>query len=131
MAAHVENYVLDNGLSAGLKTIASHIYICAAEPTTYATATTTGAQALGSKNFGAGSVVPAAIAAGVPTNSRKVTTAGFTDGVVAQSGTANWWAIVDVTNTRLLAVGQLSSALVVATGSPFALPAFDITLAGQ
>lgn len=131
MAAHVENYVLDNGLGAGLKTIASHIYICNAEPTTYSTATVTGTNALGSKNFGAGAVVPGAIAAGTATNSRKVTTAGFTDGVVSQAGSATWWAIVDATNSRLLAVGQLSSTLVVATGSPFALPAFDITLAGQ
>lgn len=127
MAANVDAYVLDNGL-AGLKSTATHIYICSAEPATYTAATST--NALGNKNFTAGLVFPAAIAAGTP-NGRTVTTAAVTDGSVTATGTASNWAIVDSVNSRLLAVGSLAATQGVTSGNTFTLPAFDIRLPNQ
>lgn len=127
MAANVDSRVLDYGLSA-LKSEATHIYICNAEPTTYTAATST--NALGNKNFGAGNVFPAAIANGTP-NGRKLTTAAVTDGTVTGTGTATNWAICDSVNSRLLAVGSLAAAQAVTSGNVFTLAAFDIRLPNQ
>lgn len=128
MADNFASRVLDNGLSS-LKSEATHIYICSAEPTTFTEATST--YALGNKNFGAGNVIPGAIANGTPTNSRKVTTAAVTDGVVTATGSATKRALVDVTNSRLLAVTSLASSQNVTNGNPFTLTAGDLTLQGQ
>lgn len=126
MASVVGDYVLDNGLAA-LDTLASHIYICSQDPTSYTEAVST--YALGNKNFGAGAAVGAP-AAGSP-NGRKVTTVAITDGNVTGSGTAAKWAIVDATNSRLLANGALASSQAVTAGNTFSLGAFDIRLPNQ
>lgn len=126
MAGKAGDWVLDNGL-AGLKSNATHIYICSQAPTTYTEATST--YALGNKNFGAGSVFPGSIAAGSP-NGRKLTTAAVTDGSVTGNGTAARWAIVDSVNSRLLLDNDLSSSQVVASGNIFSLPGFDFRIPG-
>ena len=126
MASVVGDYVLDNGLQA-LDVLASHIYICSQDPTTYTEATST--YALGNKNFGAG-VAVGAPAAGSP-NGRKVTTVAITDGVVTGTGTASKWAIVDSANSRLLCNGALSAGQAVTSGNTFSLGAFDIRLPNQ
>lgn len=123
---HLEDRVLDNGLTV-LDTEATHIYICSAEPTTYASATTS--SALGNKNFTAGSVFGAP-AAGAP-NGRKVTSAQVTDGTVTGTGTAGFWAATDNTNSRLLAAGSLSATQAVTSGNSFTLTAFDIRIPNQ
>lgn len=122
----VQDRVLDLGLNA-LKTEATHIYICSAEPATFTAASST--NALGNKNFGAGAVIPGAIAAGAP-NGRTVATAAITDGTVTATGTAAAWAITDNTNSRLLATGTLSATQGVTSGNTFTLPSFNVRLPG-
>ncbi len=124
----VGDYVLDNGLGAGLKTVATDININGTEPTTFANATS-GAQFFGKKVFGAGNVFPAAIAAGAP-NGRKVTTAAVTDGAISTSGTAVTGSITDNTGSRLLVTFSLSASQAVTSPNPFTLGAFDVRLPG-
>jgi hypothetical protein len=124
MTAHVNDSVIDNGL-ASLKAAARYVYICSAEPTTYAEASST--YALGVKDWGSAIAFPGAIAAG--TNGRKLTTGAITDGVVSGNGTVTNWAITDGAN--LLAVGALSASQAVTSGNTFSLGAFDITIKSQ
>jgi hypothetical protein len=122
MTAYVNDIHLDNGLSY-LKSNADKIFICTAQPTTYTDATST--YALGSKNFGAGSVFPNAIVAGSPSG-QKLTTAAITDGVVSTNGTAAFFAIVTSGASRLDVAGPLSASLSVTAGTTFSLAAFDV-----
>lgn len=122
--AYLNDNTLDNGLAA-LKTAASHIYICSAEPATYLAATST--NALGSKNFGAGNVYPGAIAAGSPSG-RKLTSAAVTDGSVTANGTATHYAVVSSASSRLEVAQSLSSSQVVTSGNTFTLTAADVRL---
>lgn len=122
MADNVQDRVLDFGLNV-LDAEATHIYICSAEPTTYAEATST--YDLGVKNFGAGAVFGSP-AAGSP--GRKVTSAPVTDGSVTDTNTATHVAVVDGSNSRLLAVTSLTAPQGVTSGNTFTLAAFDIKL---
>jgi hypothetical protein len=126
MAASLEDRVLDLGLNV-LDAEATHVTVCNTEPTTYAQATTT--FLLGFKSFAAGSVFGAP-AAGSP-NGRKVSSVAITDGTITTSGTANWWAISDNTNSRFLAHGSLAAAQVVTSGNTFTLATFDIRIPNQ
>lgn len=126
MAASLEDRVLDLGLNV-LDTESSHIYICNTEPTTYVQASTT--YLLGYKSFGAGGCFGAP-AAGSP-NGRKVSSVAVTDGTITTSGTAAWWAIADVPNSRLSAHGSLSASQVVSSGNTFTLATFDIRIPNQ
>lgn len=123
--AFINTNTLDNGLSA-LKAAADRIYICSAEPTTFTEATST--FALGSKNFGAGAVFPAAIANGSPSG-RKLTTAVITDGAVSANGTASHWASVTFGSSRLETAQSLTATQVVTSGNNFTLTAADVRLA--
>jgi hypothetical protein len=127
MAGKVNDYGLDNGLAA-LKSTATHMYICSAEPTTYAEATVT--YALGNKSFGAGAVFPGAVAPRSP-NGRKITTAAVTDGTVTGTGTAIRWAVVDSGNSRLLIDNDLAAGQAVTAGNIFSLPSFDFGIPGS
>lgn len=122
--AFLNDNTLDNGLSA-LKAAASHIYICSAEPATYTAATST--NALGNKNFGAGSVYPGAIAAGSPSG-RKLTSAAVTDGSVTGTGTATHYAVVSSASSRLEVAQSLSASQAVTSGNTFTLTAADVRL---
>ncbi len=115
---------LDNGLAA-LKAAADRTYICSAEPSTYTAATST--LALGSKNFGAGAVFPAAIAAGSPSG-RKLTRAAITDGAVTATGTASHIADVTSGSSRLETATSLSASQAVTSGNSFSLAAADVRL---
>jgi hypothetical protein len=113
--------VLDLGLNV-LDTEATHVYICSSEPSTFAQATST--LALGNKS---------GISIGAPADSsapagRKVTVAAITGGNVTASGTASHYAVVDATNSRLLAANNLQSSQGVTNGNTFSLGAFDVTL---
>ena len=120
---YLNDRVLDNGLTV-LDTEANRLDICHTEPTTYAEATS--GFTLGNKtalNVGA----PAARSP----SGRKVTVAAITDGSVtgtSTSGTtdAQYWAITDTVNSRILAAGPLASAQYVTSGNVFTLGAFDI-----
>ena len=125
MADNIQDYVLDAALVALDE--ADEIHICTSEPTSYAEAITTYSK--GQKDFGVGGVMGAP-AAGTP-NGRQVTTTAVTDGVVDGDGTVNNWAIVDSGNTRLLAVGSLSTGQAVTNGNSFTLGAFIIRIPGE
>jgi hypothetical protein len=122
----LEDRVLDTGLNC-LDLESTHVDICSTEPTTYAQATTT--YLLGFKSFAAGSVFGGP-AAGAP-NGRKVSSVAITDGTITTSGTANWWAISDNTNSRFLAHGSLAASQVVTAGNTFTLASFDIRIPNQ
>lgn len=126
MAANVASRVLDLGLNV-LDTEADKIFICSAEPTTYSEATST--YALGNKTWSAGGAFGSP-AAGSP-NGRKVASTAITDGSVTGTNTATHWAVVDSANSRLLAVGSLSSSQAVTNGNVFTLGSFDIRLPSQ
>lgn len=116
------DYTLDNGL-LGLDANADKMFICASMPTSYADATS-GANSLGSKNWGAGAVFgsPAARAGG----GRQITSIAITDGAVSANGTVGCWAAVDSANSRLLASGPLSGGKAVTSGQVFTLSALTI-----
>lgn len=115
---------LDNGLAA-LKAAATHIYICSADPATYTAATST--NALGNKNFGAGAVYPAAIAAGSPSG-RQIVTAAVPDGTVTATGTASHSAVVTSGSSRLEVAQALAASQGVTSGNTFTLTAQTLRL---
>lgn len=120
--AYLNDRVLDNGLTV-LDTEATHMYICSAEPTTYAQASST--YALGVKtslSIGA----PAARSGG----GREVTVAAISDGSVSATGTASHYAIVDATNSRLLAASSLSASQAVTNGNTWSTPSFTVGIPG-
>ncbi len=122
------DYVLDNGLTV-LDTEANRLDICKTLPTTYAEATST--YTLGNKT----SLSIGAPAAASP-NGRKVTVAQITDGTVTATSTgasddAQYWAITDTGNSRLLAAGSLASEQMVTSGNTFTLAAFDIRIPSE
>lgn len=125
MVSMLEDVVLDSGLTT-LDTLTSHIFICQAEPTTYAIASTSGL--LGQKSWGAGNAFGSP-AAGVTPTGRKVTSIAITDGTITTSGTASWWAACGTAS--LHAHGLLSSTQVVTSGNTFTLAAYDIKCANQ
>lgn len=127
----IADRVLDLGLNV-LDTEATHVYICSAEPTTYAAAiganNGTTQFGLGNKNFGAGAVFGSPVAR--TPSGRKVTSAAITDGSVTTTGTAAAYAIVDSANSRLLATGTLAASQSVTSGNTFTLAAFDVGIPG-
>lgn len=112
------DFLMDLAL-ADLDTNANRLDICSSEPMSYAQATST--LTLGNKT---------SLSVGAPAdrtpNGRKVTVATFSDGAVTATGTATHWAIVDTTNSRLLATGALAASQAVTNGNTFSLAAFDI-----
>ncbi|MDY0282358.1 MAG: hypothetical protein RBR35_17565 [Salinivirgaceae bacterium] len=121
-------HVLDGALAI-LDTEANRLDICHTLPTTYAQATST--YTVGNK------LTPSV---GSPTaaspNGRKVTVAQITDGTVTATSTdtsddAQYWALTDTVNSRLLAAGSLASAQMVTSGNTFTLGAFDIRLPSE
>lgn len=127
--ASISDRVYDNGLSV-LDTEANAIYICSAEPTTYAAAT---AANNGTTQFGLGSATGGAFtgigapAAGSP-NGRQVTVSAITAGSVTSTGTATHFAIVDTANSRLLVTGALTSSQAVTSGNSFTLSSFTVRI---
>lgn len=119
--------VLDNGLSI-LTSEATRLDICHTEPTTYTQATST--FSLGNKT----GVAVGSPAARSPSG-RRVTVPALTGGSVtatSSSGTtdAEFWALSDPVNSRLLAAGSLSAAQYVTNGNTFSTGAFDIGIPG-
>lgn len=116
--AFLADRVFDNGLTV-LDTEANRLDICSTAPTTYTEAITT--YSLGNKT---------SLSVGAPADrtggGREVTVAAFTDGSVTGTGTAAYYALVDTTNSRLLAQGSLSSSQAVTSGNTFSISAFKI-----
>tara|TARA_R110002167_G_scaffold71463_1_gene201673 strand:+ start:108 stop:479 length:372 start_codon:yes stop_codon:yes gene_type:complete len=116
--ATLNDRVFDNGLSV-LDTEANKIVITSQEATTYTEANAT--YALGdSTSLSVGA--PADRAGG----GREVTVAAITDGSVTATGTATHYAIVDTSNTRLLATSTLTASQAVTTGNTFTLSSVAI-----
>lgn len=120
MAAYLNDAVLDAALSY-IDTNTENLYICSAEPTTFAEASST--YALG---------VKATPGIGSPTNGdstgRKVVVSAITDGSVTGTDTATWVALTDDSASLLLAAQELSSSQAVTSGNTFTLTEFDITI---
>ena len=114
----LNNRVFDNGLSV-LGTEANRIDLTSQEATTYAAATSA---------FTLGNSTSLSIAAPSDRSGggREVVVAAISDGSVTGNGTATHYAIVDVSNTRLLATGSLTASQVVASGNTFSLGSFTI-----
>lgn len=124
----ISDRVLDLGLNV-LDTEANRLDICKAEPTTYAQAIAA-THTVGNKtalNIGAP-------AARTP-NGRQVTVAAIADGAVTTTSTgttddAEFWAITDTVNSRLLATGTIPAPQLVYVANGFTLAAFDIGIPG-
>lgn len=122
--AYLNPLVLDNGLSV-ITGAARRLDICHTEPTTYAQATST--FTLGNRT---GMTIGAPVALASPTG-RKVVVPVITDGSVTTSSTgtsddAQFWALSDPANSRLLAAGPIAPPDLVTAGDGFTLTAFDI-----
>ena len=125
MVTQLEDIVLDSGLAV-LDTQTSHIFICQAEPTTYAIASTSGL--LGVKAWGAGNAFGAPAPSTTPTG-RKVTSIAINDGTVVTTGTASWWAACGPSS--LHCHGLLTLPQAITAGNTWSLGAFDIKCANQ
>jgi hypothetical protein len=118
--ASISDYVLDAALSK-LDTEANAIHITSQEAATYTEATST--YSLGSATT---------ISIGTPQNrtasggGREVVLANVTGGNVSAGGSADTFAIVDTTNSRLLATGALATSQTVASGNTFTLTGISI-----
>lgn len=116
--ATLNDRVFDNGLSV-LDTEANKIVITSQEATTYTEANAT--YALGNST---------SLSIGAPADrsggGREVTVAAITDGSVTATGTATHYAIVDTSNTRLLATSTLTASQSVTSGNTFTLSSVAI-----
>tara|TARA_Y100000385_G_scaffold275409_1_gene319768 strand:+ start:666 stop:1037 length:372 start_codon:yes stop_codon:yes gene_type:complete len=116
--ASLSDRVFDNGLST-LDTEANAIHITSQEATTYAEATST--YTLGNSTT---------LSIGAPSDrsggGREVTVAALSDGSVTGTGSATHFAIVDTTNSRLLATNTLSASQSVTSGNTFSLGSFSV-----
>ncbi len=116
--ATLNDRVLDSGLSV-LDTEANKIVVTSQEATTYTEANAT--YALGNST---------SLSIGAPADrsggGREVTVAAITDGSITGTGTATHYAIVDTTNSRLLATSTLSASQSVTSGNTFTLASFTI-----
>lgn len=116
--ATLDNRVFDNGLTV-LDTEANKILITSQEATTYAEANST---------YALGNSTSLSIAAPSDRSGggREVVVAAITDGSVTGTGTATHYAIVDTSNTRLLATGSLTASQSVTSGNTFTLSTVSI-----
>lgn len=117
MAGYLHDDVFDNGL-APLTTLVENLYICSAQPTTFAEALSL---ALGSK--AAPTITGPADRTG---GGREVTVTAITDGAVTVTGTASHYALCDNSASKLLVAQALSASQPVTSGNPFTLAALKI-----
>lgn len=116
--ATLNDRVFDNGLTV-LDTEANAIHVTSQEATTYAEATST--YTLGNST---------SLSIGAPQDrsggGREVVVAAISDGSVTGTGTATHYAIVDTSNSRLLATGSLTASQSVTSGNTFTLSSVSI-----
>ena len=116
--AFLNDRVFDNGLTI-LDTEANEIHVTSAEATDYTEATST--YTLGNST---------SLSIGAPADrtggGRKVAVAAISDGSITGTGTVTHYAIVDTTNSRLLATAALTASQSVTDGNTFTLATFDI-----
>lgn len=119
MAAFINDTVLDQAL-AYIDNNCENLYICSAQPTTFAEASST--YKLG---------VKATPSIGTPENGttgRKIVVAAITDGTVTDTDTATWVALTDDSASLLLCAQALNAGQAVTDGNTFTLTEFDITI---
>lgn len=114
------DHVIDYGLIS-LVADATRLYICSADPSSYAEALSFG---LGVKIQGAGNCFSAP-QAGTPTG-RAVISIPITDGDITANGIADFFGFVDNINNRLLVSGPLPETQQVTVGNTFQLGAITI-----
>ena len=124
----LSDYVLDNGLKV-FNAEANRIDICHTLPSSFTEATVT--FSVGNKN----SVTVGSPVAAAP-NGRKVIVSAVQDGNVTHTSQstaddAQYWAITDATNSRLLAAGVLGAAQMVTSGNTFNLSSFEFGIPNQ
>jgi ketosteroid isomerase-like protein len=124
------DYVLDNGL-ASIAGSNRRLDITHTLATTYAQATTDAAYSVGNKT-GLTVTGPAARAP----NGRQVTVPAITDGAITETGAsgatdAEFWALTDPANSRLLCTGSLAAAQFVTDGNQFSTNQFTIGIPNQ
>lgn len=116
--AFINDRVFDSGLTI-LNTEANRLDLCSQEPTTYAEATST--YTLANKT---------SPTIGTPSDrtggGREAVVSAITDGSVTGTGTVTHYAVVDTSNSRLLATGALSASQAVTNGNTFTLTQFGI-----
>tara|TARA_R110000737_G_scaffold151075_1_gene180385 strand:+ start:468 stop:851 length:384 start_codon:yes stop_codon:yes gene_type:complete len=116
--ATLNNRVFDEGLSV-LDLEANQIHVTSQEATSYAEAITT--YTLGDSS---------SLSIGAPQDrtggGREVVVAAISDGSITGTGTATHYAIVDTTNSRLLATSTLTASQAVTNGNTFTLSAVAI-----
>jgi len=116
--ATLADRVYDNGLTI-LDTEADKVLITSQEASNYTEANST---------YALGNSTSLSIAA--PSNrsagGREVVVAALSDGSITGTGTATHYALVDVSATRLLATGSLTTSQQVASGNTFSLGSFTI-----
>jgi hypothetical protein len=116
--AFLNDRVFDNGLTV-LDTEANAIHVTSQEATDYTEATST--YTLGNST---------SLSIGAPADrtggGRKVAVAAISDGSITGTGTVTHYAIVDTTNSRLLATAALTASQSVTSGNTFTLATFDI-----
>lgn len=116
--AFLNDRVFDNGLTI-LDTEANAIHVTSQEATDYTEATST--YTLGNST---------SLSIGAPADrtggGRKVAVAAISDGSITGTGTVTHYAIVDTTNSRLLATAALTASQSVTSGNTFTLATFDI-----
>jgi hypothetical protein len=116
--ATIADRVLDNGLTV-LDTEANRVDITSQESTTYASATST-------HTLGNATSITISAPADRTGGGRKVTLSAISNGTVTGTGNAQFYAITDTTNSRLLVTGSLTAAQQVTSGNTFSLEALDI-----
>lgn len=119
--AFLNDEVFDQGLDYA-DTNGTRIDICSAEPTTYALATTAGANSLGNKTG-----LNTGVTQDGATDGRRVIVPAITDGSVTNTGTATHWALTDGTSV-LIATGALTSSQSVTASNTFTLDAISLTI---
>lgn len=122
--ASISDYVLDAALTK-LDTEANAIHITSQEATTYTEATST--YSLGSAtSISIGTPQDRMVGSPAAADGREVVLANVTGGNVSAGGTADTFAIVDTSNSRLLATGDLATGQTVTTGNTFVLTSISI-----
>lgn len=116
--ATLSDRVFDNGLTV-LDTEANRIDITDSEATDYTDATST-------SSLGNSTSLSISAPQDRSGGGREVVVAAITDGSVTGTGTATHYAIVDTTNSRLLATGSLSASQAVTSGNSFTLSSVTI-----
>ena len=116
--ATLNDRVFDNGLTV-LDTEGNRIDVTSQEATSYAEATST-------YTLGNSTSLSIGATADRSGGGREVTVAAISDGSVSGTGTATHYAIVDTSNSRLLATGTLSASQSVTSGNTFTLASFTI-----